>query len=324
MNPSKYQLKIWRADEKLDYWQHISRNRMAFKNARESGLTDKQLMNLFMLTLRPQDVFIDEIIEDADREDFETFQESVGRYLSGSPATMMNHILKATRGAEETLMQFFIRLCEMYKTSTGKNPKSPEAISFLQPMVMNNCTRIQGVEMIRELESIGAKNITFEKLTNAIKKAQVMDNSNYADAPAELLYKLDTQQPAAEPKPRAVSWKNPMDATTGDERAPRRWERRDPQGPRDAQQQWNEVPRRPWASRNGRQGGRPFLNRRRNDQRDPLCFNCNGRGHRWRDNCPKPLQERFIRIQKREATMEAQPRENKTPPGTVKSEKASK
>ena len=92
VNPSKYQLKSWKQDENILYHEHLARNRTALRNARESGLTERQLINLFALTLRPNDCYIEEIVSKEDKKSLESFQSAVGRYLAGSPSEMMNSI----------------------------------------------------------------------------------------------------------------------------------------------------------------------------------------------------------------------------------------
>jgi hypothetical protein len=322
-NPGKFQLKTWRNDEQIDFWEHLSRNRIAIKNAKQAGLTDSQLISLFMLTLRPEDGFLDELIEDEERTDFETFLESIGRYLSGSTSSMMNNMITTKRRPSESLIAFFIRLCSMYKTSSGKNPKSPEAAGFLHPIIVNNATKIQKTELIRELEAVerGREHVTFEALKSACKKAQIMDSSNYADAPVDLIYNIESPKGRQEDdKQGSLSRENAKTSTekTDD---PQRWQTR----------RWEDRPRRAWSSRPERGWNREprrddrtdyraekrynrFEGRPGDNRRDPLCYNCSNRGHMWRE-CSKPLKERFVRLQQANKDREASQREVKTPSG---------
>jgi len=322
-NPGKFQLKIWKTDEQLDFWEHLSRNRIAIKNAKQAGLTDSQLISLFMLTLRPEDGFLDELIEEEERADFETFLETLGRYLSGSPSTMMNTMLNTTRKPNESLIAFFIRLCSMYKTSSGKDPKSPEAAGFLHPIIVNNSTKIQKTELIRELETVerGRARVTFDALKSAVKKAQIMDDSNYSDSPADLVYKIDNTGGTSDENKSSPSGNAHGERVPEKNDSAQRWQRNWEDRPRRA---WTTRPERGW-DRDTRRGDRAAYRndkrqdryefRQSNNRRDPLCYNCNNRGHMWRE-CSTPLKERFIRLQKTIKDREASAREEKTPSGT--------
>ncbi|CAG5101389.1 Oidioi.mRNA.OKI2018_I69.YSR.g17040.t1.cds [Oikopleura dioica] len=151
------------------------------------------MVSLFMMTLRPEDYFLEELLEKEERQDFELFLETIGKHLAGTSSSMMNEILRAKRRPQESLLAFFIRLCTIYKASSGKNPKSQEAAMFLYPVIRNNATRIQKTELSRDLEAgeLGKAAITFDRLRAAIKVAQVMDDSNFHNEPAELTYNIE-------------------------------------------------------------------------------------------------------------------------------------
>ncbi|CAG5103874.1 Oidioi.mRNA.OKI2018_I69.chr1.g979.t1.cds [Oikopleura dioica] len=142
-NPQKFQLKNWKTEENITYWEHLTRNKIALNNAKQSGLTDSQMVSLFMLTLRPEDAFIEELLEESWKNNFELFLEKIGKFLAGSQSSMMNDVLTAKRRPQESLLAFFIRLCTMFKTSSGKDPKSQEAAMVLHPVIKNNATKIQ-------------------------------------------------------------------------------------------------------------------------------------------------------------------------------------
>ncbi|CBY10683.1 unnamed protein product [Oikopleura dioica] len=198
LNPGKYQLKIWKPEENLLYHEHLARNKTALRNARDSGLSENQLINLFALTLRPCDCYIEEILSDQDKDTLDNFLAAVGRYLSGSPSEMMNNLLAMKRRPGEKLLAFYMRLLNAY-AQTGRNPKSAEASSFLFPVVLNSSTKTQKVELIREIETKKVKAVSYELLKDSIIKAEIMDPKGYDEEPAELLYNITTPLESAKP-----------------------------------------------------------------------------------------------------------------------------
>ncbi|CAG5090995.1 Oidioi.mRNA.OKI2018_I69.chr1.g982.t1.cds [Oikopleura dioica] len=131
-----------------------------------------------MLTLRKEDMYIEQLLEAEDLHDFGRCLKKIGKYL-GERDVMTDEIFNVRRKPEESLLTFFKRLTLVYEASSRHSLKSDQTAAFLYPLVKNNATRTQKIELSRVLEVNGKyKNaITYARLESAIKVAQIMDDS---------------------------------------------------------------------------------------------------------------------------------------------------
>ncbi|CAG5104953.1 Oidioi.mRNA.OKI2018_I69.chr1.g1702.t1.cds [Oikopleura dioica] len=264
-NPAKFNMISWTDNEDITFDEHLARNRIAIRSAKESGLADSQLINLFLLTLRPRDHYLDEVVGVRDRKDFKTFIEGLGRYFNGSSTTSMNKVITARRKPNEKLIEFFIRLRSMYGM-TGRDPTEGETPNLFYTILLNNATKIQKTELIRDLDVERRKTpIKLDDLKDAVLKAQMVDDQSYDANTQHLVYNINDQQ-----KQRGY-------------------------------EQRNEMPR--------------SSSRKLIDKSNVVCYNCDSKGHMWRD-CQKPLKQRFVRIKERTKQQQGYPREPRTPRGT--------